>query len=207
MDRPDEQPRPLPLAELGADAVAADERARSRRIARRTVLSLGCAAGIAWIAGFKLWGQKPSDDMSDAMRRQLRAAMANASLGPTRIDMTDPQQMEAARQSLQLPPAEADRMIADARAGKMQMGWVSLRDFLDEDGDIAQISIGGFTRTVPLKNAPTPVAIPIVPGDFLRVTGLVDGGGGGVTVGITTGGGAEVQMPLDVGETITLPVR
>lgn len=207
MDRPEEQPSPLPLAELGIDADAADSRARADRAGRRRFLTVAGLGALATAMALAFWGTKPTDDLSEERRRQLRAAMVNAAIGPTRVNLVDPEQMKLARASFGLPQAAADQIIDDARAGRIQLAWVSVRDFLDEDGDVAQISIGGFQRTVPLKTAPTLVAVPIVPGEFLRVTGLIDGAGGGVTVGVSAGGAAEIQMPLDVGETIAIAVR
>lgn len=94
---------------------------------------------------------------------------------------------------------------AEAKPGTLQLAWITLYDFLDEDGDAVQVSTGGLTRTLFLRNTPTSIAVPVVPGDFLRITGVHDGNGG-ITVAVQAGGG-DVKMVLDIGQTLTLPVR
>jgi len=173
---------------------------------RRNLLLAGLVAGAALATGMVLWGNSGSDAMTKGDRQTLTASLATASLSPLRVDLDNPQQVERARASFDLPPAAADQLIANARQGNVRIAWITLRDFLDEDGDVAEITTGGLTRTVLLTNAPQMIAVPIVPGDFLRVTGMHDGSGGGVTVSVAAGG-AEIKIPLDVGQTVTLPVR
>ena len=216
--RPPGEPEPLPQAEpagLPAPQPLPPGPGRTRRV---TSLA-GLVAATAVVGSFAVWGSPSVDGLDAGQRRAMLAAAESTVLSPTRIDLSAPQQMEEARRPLILPasrevvgrgsaltPNQADAIIADARAGKVQLAWISLRDFLDEDGDVVEISTGGLTRTIPLTKAPLLVAVPVVPGDFLRVTGAADGHGGGVTVAVAAGG-SEAAVPLEVGQTLTLPVR
>jgi hypothetical protein len=154
-----------------------------------------------------LLGGRGNDAMLPGDRDVLSAAVATAMLVPPRVDLADPKQVEQAKSTLQLAPQQTAEIMADAQDGRIQLAWIALRDFLDEDGDVVEVTTGGFTRTVLLTNAPQMIAVPVVPGDFLRLKGARDGAGGGVTVSVAAGG-AEIKLPpLDVGQTITLPLR
>jgi hypothetical protein len=206
MDAPSPQPEPQPLGAAQPSPELARQQPSAMSRARRGLLlgALIIAAGIG--TGYVLLGQKARDDISQADRQAMLAAAATAVLTPQRVDLANPQEVEKARQALDLPPPQADQLVAAARQGKPQLAWIILRDFADEDGDVAEISTGGLTRTVTLTTAPQTVAVPLVPGDFLRVKGINEGAGGGVTVAVIAGG-AEVKLPLQVGQTVSLPLK
>jgi hypothetical protein len=175
---------------------------------RRRILWLaGLAAAASVASGYMLLGGRASDAMLPGDRQALSAAAATAVLAPPRVDLDDPRQVERAMATMQLAPEQTAQVMADARGRRIELAWIVLRDFLDEDGDAVEVTTGGFTRTVLLTNAPQTIAVPIVPGDFLRLKGARDGAGGGVTVSVVAGG-AEIRLPpLEVGQTVTLPLR
>jgi hypothetical protein len=88
----------------------------------------------------------------------------------------------------------------------VRLVWLSLYDSDAEDGDAVLIRSGTFTHSMVLTHAPVAVPIPVVDGAAVTITGTVDGGGGGVTVGMVTPQGPLPLPPLSVGQTITLPL-
>ncbi len=201
--RPSFEPQPLPVGEAEA---ALNASPTSSGVGRRTVLRVGLVAAVLAAGGFAFAALTSTDSLDGNSRQSLLLAAAQTTLTPERVNMDDPVQVEAARSVLDLPPAAADTVIAESRAKRTSLAWITLWDFLDEDGDVVQLSTGGLTRTVALSHLPTRIAVPIVPGDFLRVTGWHDGAGGGVTVAVASGG-ITAQVPLAVGQTLTLSVR
>ena len=203
MDAPSPQQEPQ-LSAIGQPERLTEERPAlvTRRGAILGALLVAAAAG----TGYALLAHQARDDISASDRQAMLAAAASATLVPQRINVNDPQQAAAAQQALDLPPKPAAQLIAAARQGNPQLAWIVLRDFADQDGDVAEITTGGLTRTIALTTAPQTIAVPLVPGDFLRVKGVNEGAGGGVTVGVTAGG-AEVRLPLQVGQTVSLPMK
>jgi hypothetical protein len=115
-----------------------------------------------------------------------------------------------------VPPAEIGRAIAlltmaDAEkakvqvavnSGKLKIGFVTVSDSDAEDGDWVSVSSGGFRQDVRLFKQPLVVAVPYLQGQPIRVTGLVDGDGGGITVAVHVGTNVVVLKPLQVGESV-----
>lgn len=117
---------------------------------------------------------------------------------------------------LPVPPAETGRAIAllvmaDAdkqkaqeavKAGRLKIGFVTLSDSDAEDGDWVSVTAGGFRQDLRLFKNPLLVAVPYLPGQPVRVTGLVDGDGGGITVAVHVGASILKLRPLRVGESV-----
>lgn len=113
---------------------------------------------------------------------------------------------EAALDALGLPAPDRARLAQDAQAGAVRLVWLELYDSDAEDGDAVEIRSGGFRRSVRLTQAPVRVGVPLAAdGAAVTLTGAVDGGGGGVTVGILLNGAPLPLPPLSVGQSITLP--
>jgi hypothetical protein len=203
---------------------------------RRRVLTAAVAASAIAVAGYAYW-IAPADHADPDDKLVFAAIASHTVMAPVRVDLNNPRELQEARASLDLPPAAAEKLIADVKQAatiaaatsapalspgpaalplplpiaqtakpNLELAWLTLSDFLDEDGDAVQISTGGLTRTILLRKTPTVIAVPLVSGDFLRVTGMRDGGGGGVTVAIQAGG-PEVKLILDEGQTITMPLK
>jgi hypothetical protein len=83
---------------------------------------------------------------------------------------------------------------------------LSVYDSDVEDGDVAEIRSGGFSQIVTLTKAPITLAVPVGPDNQISIAGLVDGGGGGVTVGLILPSGPFPLPPLSVGQSFRLPV-
>ncbi len=86
------------------------------------------------------------------------------------------------------------------------MAWIGLFDSDAEDGDIVRIEGGGLSQTVPLRHVPQRIAF-VVPASLqFQLTGVDQGTGGGVTVGIVAGERTLKLPPLQVGQTMAIPV-
>jgi len=107
---------------------------------------------------------------------------------------------------LHLPRSEAESLIAMVARGERVLGKMTLWDSLDEDGDIASITAGGFTQSIPLTRTPIQVLLAYIPGRPVLITGERDGMGGGITMAVELSTGPLAVPPLAVGQTIALPL-
>jgi hypothetical protein len=175
----------------------------SRPTRRLVTLGAVCLA-VAALAVVRQQAGASMDDISPA-EAQARAARL-ASFGPLPLQTVQPGEVKTAVEALGLPPAEHVALIADLDNSRTRLIWLTLYDSDVEDGDVAEIRSGGFSRTVPLTRRPIKVAVPVGPDGAILLTGSVDGGGGGVTVGVVLPSGPLPLPPLSVGQTLRLPV-
>lgn len=122
------------------------------------------------------------------------------------VDLGDPDERARAQAALDLPEPQARAAMADALGGRVGMAWLTLWDNFDNDGDVVQVTAGGYTRTVQIRNEPVTIALPLPPGATIALAGVRDGGGG-ITVALSTSGGELAVPPLHPGQTVVLPVR
>jgi hypothetical protein len=108
---------------------------------------------------------------------------------------------------LHLPRSEAESLVAMVERGERTLGKLTLWDSLDEDGDIASVTAGGFTQSIPLTRTPTQILVAYIPGRPVLITGERDGMGGGVTMAVELSTGPLAIPPLAVGQTIALPIQ
>lgn len=120
----------------------------------------------------------------------------------------DVKKTEDARQKLTagLMPSElasAPQAVRDAvRDGRMSLFTLHMIDFVDEDGDVVDVSINGMTMgQVILSHAGATMTVPLTPGieQSFGVTAVQDGGGG-VTFGAQSSAGQMVTRVMGVGE-------
>ena len=90
---------------------------------------------------------------------------------------------------------------------QLHLAWISLWDTDVEDGDVVRIDSQGYTRTLLLKNQPITFAIPIPADGVVQVTGVSDGDGGGITVGLASGTSRAVFPIMSPGQHLGLKVR
>jgi hypothetical protein len=134
-----------------------------------------------------------------------RAAMLST-LQPLKEAEVSPSGREAAIVAMKLPPPQEQALATDVANGRRRLVWMSLFDSDAEDGDVVTVSSGGLSQTLRLTKAPVAIALPAPDNGFVRMTGTVDGGGGGVTVGIVGPLGPMPLAVLSVGQTISVPV-
>jgi len=103
---------------------------------------------------------------------------------------------------------QTKQLVEDVRAGTMEVREMSFFDSEAEDGDVLQIEINGAVFTVPIWHTPTSVLFPFNPTgpNQMKITGVVDGGGG-VTLGVIAQGQGIPLPYLTTGEHLTLNVR
>jgi hypothetical protein len=88
-----------------------------------------------------------------------------------------------------------------------RLAWITLWDTDAEDGDAVRIDSQGYSRTVTLAKQPVTFAIPVPLDGVVKVTGIRDGEGGGITVGFASGASRAAFPIMSVGQTLGLNVR
>lgn len=121
---------------------------------------------------------------------------ANAAVAPA----TAPNTARVAKPS----PAPAG---AVGERTRLTLAWVRLWDSDVEDGDVVRIDSAGYSRTVTLTNRGLTFAVPVPANGQIRITGVRDGDGGGITVGLASGAAQAVLPVMSVGQVLTLNVR
>jgi hypothetical protein len=106
-----------------------------------------------------------------------------------------------------LEPAPAPAPALAVSKAPMTLAWVRLWDTDVEDGDVVRIDSQGYSRTVSLTNRGATFAIPVPASGQVRITGIRDGDGGGITVGLASGSAQAVLPIMSVGQVLTLNVR
>jgi hypothetical protein len=196
-----------PGPELIAPALIAHPRANSRR----AVLMAGAAfLAIASVGGF--WGvdrqgprrgfdrQAPGRDQ-ETIAAILAGSSATGIIAPINSSQSD--QVAAAIRLLQLNDAEKEKIASEVRAGRLRLGVLVVADWLDDDDDLIAITSAGFTQTTVIKLEPHPVVVPYeAAAASIAVTGVKDGGDGGVELAIGLPGRLTRLRPLLVGETV-----
>jgi len=201
---PQAEPEPLRL-----EPRAATEVPTPRRSGRRALAYGVLGGGVAAAIGFRLlasgWIGAPRPDMvpTDEVARRIQAL---ATLGPIRLARVAVEEAEPALRSMGLPDADHLQMQQDIIAERVRLAWLLLYDSDVEDGDAVEVESGGLKTSLVLTAKPVRIAIPMPPDGRIRLTGTVDGAGGGVTVGVVTQNGPFGLPPMRVGQIVSLPV-
>jgi hypothetical protein len=118
------------------------------------------------------------------------------------VDLSDPGERSHALADLRLPRPEIERLTRLIDADEdVHLGRISIVDTMDPDGDTVRISSLGFQQEVIASNLPQAITVPYRSGADVEVIGIRDGGGGGITVAISTPNGAfplRMMRPGDV---------
>ena len=106
-------------------------------------------------------------------------------------------------------PAQAAQPLAApaTRAAQPVLVWVRLWDSDVEDGDVVRIDSAGYSRTVTLTKSGITFAVPVSVSGQIRIVGIRDGDGGGITVGLGSGSAQAILPIMSVGQVLTLNVR
>nr|WP_199046810.1 hypothetical protein [Dyella sp. ASV24] len=137
-----------------------------------------------------------SMQLSTTARQSLRGELRSETATPVTLPDTSP-----------TAPATQPAAQPQVRAEQPQLVWIRLWDTDAEDGDVVRIDSGGYSRTVRLTKHGDTFAVPVSPDGLVRVTGIKDGDGGGITVGLASGSSQAVFPIMSEGQVLGLRVR
>lgn len=146
--------------------------------------------------------------------QQVDAAIDGMQLpAPQRDALKAAVHVPAAKPAVQGPPAQVQKPttpkvqpVAAPTVERVRLAWLTLWDTDVQDGDVVRIESRGYTRTVPLTKAPVTFAIPVPDDGVVKVVGVSDGDGGGITVGLASGGSKAVFPIMSDGQALGLRV-
>jgi hypothetical protein len=211
--------RPHPIPSIVGRALLA-----SAAVVGIVAVSLHFGSGGAW------WPLPGHGDAVTEADANLRTAQF-ATLAPLRLSLIAPSENEAALGGMQLEP-QAKMALAAALAAStvatpvaadpatapsaapassprlepLRLAWVTLWDTDAEDGDVVRLDSAGYSRTVTLAKKPVTFAVPVPEDGIIKVTGIRDGEGGGITVGLASGASQAVFPIMSEGQTLGLKV-
>jgi hypothetical protein len=160
------------------------------------------------------------DQVSDAERLQRQQAFA--ALGTLPLRLVEPTEVSAAVEGMGLTPQGKQALLADvaaptvrqlpttqsatARTEPLRLAWITLWDTDVEDGDVVRIASEGYSRTVTLTKRGNTFAVPVPANGIVTITGIKDGDGGGITVGLASGTIKAVFPIMSTGQSLGLNV-
>jgi hypothetical protein len=168
------------------------------------LLGLAVAFGVFGFANLLPASQGDRMSGADIARLGENFRKARGALLP--VDTGTRESKAELMQALPMSRMQAERLMAMVERGERMLGWLTLWDNFDEDGDAVSVSAAGFTQSVALRHAPVRILVPYVPGQPVFITGERDGGGG-VTVAVELSSGPLPLPPLAVGQTVALPLQ
>ena len=176
---------------------------------RRPVVAIAAAIVLAVVLGtVAFFGFGGSDSVSDAdiasRQQQYQTLVAGPGLP---LELVRADQVDASIVSMPITQEQRTELREQVASGETRLAWITLWDTHAEDGDILRFeSDAAFPVEVKALNAPTTLAIPLPASGTVKVTGVVDGGGG-ITIALKSGA-AEIAWPtMQPGDSLDLPVR
>jgi hypothetical protein len=159
------------------------------------------------LAPLKLTTVEDSDIDSALQSMHLDPAAA-AALKADLSDATSPPQ-HASEQQVPSGAQQPTPQSAPARtqSRRLRLVWITLWDTDVEDGDVVRIDSEGYSRTVRLTKKGDTFAVPVPADGVIKVTGVSDGDGGGITVGLASGDARAIFPIMSEGQELGLKVR
>ena len=142
-------------------------------------------------------GMRLTTAEKDALLRESRGAAAPAEVVPTTPAEGTPASNPA--------PISAPR-AASAEKNPLRLAWITLWDTDVQDGDVVRIDSQGYSRTITLTKRGATFAVPVPADGIVTVTGIKDGDGGGITVGLASGAAKAVFPIMSTGQSLGLRV-
>jgi hypothetical protein len=193
----------------------------------------GCLGATGYISSHTFlwpWASR-ADDVNDEQR--LKRQQAFEILGALTMESVADSDALKAVDSMRLPIAQKKRLWADlinetrstnpadsaaaalvpapmataTQAQRLKLVWVTLWDTDSEDGDTVRLDSLGYSRTVVLAKQPLTFAIPVSGDGVVTLTGVRDGEGGGITVGLSSGTSSAVLPIMSEGQVIKLKIK
>ncbi|MEM9429171.1 MAG: hypothetical protein AAGA32_06705 [Pseudomonadota bacterium] len=189
----------------GSDGGGGNGRARGRS----PFLYLGGALVACAIAAGAFFGLSGggSDVVTQNEAAQLQSQYSTfLAAGGLEVDMVGADQVDDAIESMPVAEEVREEVRTQVESGQMRLAWLTLWDTHAEDGDILRFeSDASLPVEVLALNAPTTLAIPFPASGVVKVTGVVDGGGG-ITIGLRSGATTITWPTMQPGDTLDLPV-
>jgi hypothetical protein len=182
---------PRGMAEQGDEISASDAQARLEAFRALVPMNLSVVADND--LDNALHGMNLSPDAEKALRADLSNTISSPQADPA------PPKMAASTQ--------ANPVQAQAQAKRIQLVWITLWDTDVEDGDVVRIESQGYSRTVRLTKKGDTFAVPVPADGVIKVTGVSDGDGGGITVGLASGNEKAIFPIMSEGQQLGLRVR
>lgn len=132
---------------------------------------------------------------AEALKTDLGVKVASPLSAPASGDLSGKQQQISQPASAQM------------QTKRQQLVWITLWDTDVEDGDVVRIDSQGYSRTVRLTSKGDTFAVPVPADGVIKVTGISDGDGGGITVGLASGNARAIFPIMSVGQELGLKVR
>jgi hypothetical protein len=151
---------------------------------------------------------KPIDVSAGARQQSPKLIVLKAEDYPgsvTQIDRELATQAPYTLDSMNMALVEKQRLKSALEKDRVKVGAITLWDNVAEDGDTVEVAGAGFTQKLIIMNKPTANFVPFQQGGTVRITGLVDGGGG-ITLGVRTALGNQFLPPLIPGEILELQI-
>jgi hypothetical protein len=182
-------------------------------LANATPALVVVAIGAALVAGFVAFGSpfattgtSPVTGAADAGKDVIIALAADRAPGAFKILPASFQDAPGSvLAQLGMPEAEKRRLAEKLADGTVRLAAVTLWDTMDEDGDTVEVSAGSFNQTLVIMHKPKLFFLPVLPGGAVVIKAVRDGGGGGVTLGVSTIIGPVPLPPLAVGQSVEIP--
>ena len=96
---------------------------------------------------------------------------------------------------------------AQVQTKRLKLVWITLWDTDVEDGDVVRIDSQGYSHTVRLTKKGDTFAVPVPTDGVIKIIGISDGDGGGITVGLASGSARAIFPIMSEGQELGLKVR
>jgi hypothetical protein len=169
-------------------------------------LVLACTA---YFAANGLWGLESNKHLTHGVEALAPALKLSSSEVPGALGVIEKAltaNSEHVFGQLLMPREEKARLKVELERTPMRIGRLIVWDTMDQDDDRIRITGSGFSQDVVIGHAPKSFFVPYLPGTDIKVLATHDGGGGGVTLGISTTLGPVSLPHVAAGQTIEIAV-
>ena len=168
------------------------------------VIGLGLAAAIAFMS----FGDRPGPAGAPAGGTdsdKVFSVSADQTTGAFKILPTNFQNAPGSvLAQLDMPEVEKARLAEKLADGSVRLAAVTVWDTVDEDGDTVDVMAAGFRQRLVIMHKPVTFFLPVQPGGSVVIKAVRDGGGGGVTLGVSTILGPYRLSALAVGQSVEI---